>query len=369
MGSIAPSVTRGGRTFLIVWSTALVLVFIGLGVPTVVMVNRYRVESNVRHNARIDRFAVEPGRTPPEDTLPAEAKPRQVTVGIYLEGIAAISILESSWSPVMYVWFKWKGDDMHPGETFRLVDGEISSKEKLDEVVHNGEHYALYLVKAQLTKYFDDSRFPADDHLLTIAIEDGKLPWSELEYVADMTGTNISSRAKMPGYRIYKTGMVVKPHTYKSGFGDPRRATESRRTCSQLIYGIWNRRPGLGTWFKVFIGLYAAIAISMLAFFIKPTDVDPRFGLGVGGFFGAVANTLVAAAMVPDSGLFALMDVVNGLGMITIFLSIVQSTISLYLYDIRGEVALSRLYDRISFVILGLGYVTVNILIVVYALV
>lgn len=124
------SVTRGGRRFLILWSISLVLIFIGLSVPTRGMDNRCRVESNTWHNARIDRYAVEPGRTSPEDKLPAGSHPRQDTVGIYLEGVATISILESSWSPVMYLWLKWQGDEVHPGETFRLVDGEISSKDK-----------------------------------------------------------------------------------------------------------------------------------------------------------------------------------------------------------------------------------------------
>lgn len=345
------------------------ILFIGIGWYTVGIVRKYRIEATERHNARIDPRGVEPGRTPFEEGLHPDVQPRKVTVGMYLEGIAAISILDSTWSPVLYMWFKWKDDDIHPGETFRLVEGDILSKEKLKESSARGEHYALYLVKAQVTTFFDTSRFPADDHLLTIAIEDGKRPRSELEYVADTSGSNISSRVKMPGYTVYKTGMVVKPHTYKTSFGDPCVHADSRKTCSQLIYGVWNRRPGLGTWFKIFVGLYAATAVAMLAFFIKPTHVDPRFGLGVGGFFGAVANTIVASAMVPDSGVLALMDIVNAIGMATIFLTIVQSAISLYLYDTRDAVSLSRRYDRISFVVLGTSYLAINALIVAVALV
>jgi len=90
---------------------------------------------------------------------------------------------------------------------------------------------------------------------------------------------------------------------------------------------------------------------------------DPRFGLGVGGFFGAVANMLIASSLVPDSGIMTLMDMVNGIGMITIFLTVVQSTISLYLYDILEEVPLSRLYDRVSLVIFATGVLVINILI------
>jgi len=351
-----------GRKFVIFWSLAIVLLFVGLGIYTVSNVNQLRLDAVARHNARIDPHAVEPGRTAAEDTLPAGAHPRKVTVGMYVDNIASISILDANWTPVFYIWFRWTGDDIDPGETFNIVEGEILSKVKLNEEVINGEHYVRYLVKAQITKFFSPARFPVDDHLLTLAIEDGKSPWRDLEYVADTEASNISSRVKMPGYVVHKSGMVVKPHTYKTTFGDPRLPPDSRETYSQLIYGIWNARPGLGTYFKVFVGLFAAIAIALLAFFIKPTDVDPRFGLGVGGFFGAVANTLLSASLVPDGGTLTLLDMVNGVGMITIFLTILQSTISLYIYDIQGNVALSRRFDRVSFILFGTGLVIINAL-------
>ena len=45
-----------------------------------------------------------------------------------------------------------------------------------------------------------------------------------------------------------------------------------------------------------------------------------------------------------------------------VFLTLVQSTISLYLFDIRGEEALSRRFDRVSVLVLIPGYVILNVL-------
>jgi len=356
------TLTPTGRKFVILWGVALVLLFTGLGVFAVTTVNHLRETSAASHIARLDPYATEPGLTLADRTLPAGANPRKVTVGIYMDNIASISILNSSWRPVFYIWFKWTGDDINPGETFSIAEGEILSKEKQNESVIGGEHYAQYLVRAQVTKFFDTSRFPLDDHLLTLVIEDGVKPWQELEYVPDTANSNISSRVQMPGYIVYNTRLVVKPHTYKTNFGDPSMLVGSRATYSQLIDGIWNARSGLGPYFKVFLGLFAAALTTMLVFFIKPTN-GSRFGLGVGGFFGGVANILLTGSLVPASGVLTLMDMVNAVGMITIFLTLVQSTISLYLYDHRGEVVLSRLFDRVSAVIFGVGFLVINILI------
>src|SRR4029077_10837399 len=158
------------------------------------------------------------------------------------------------------------------------------------------------------------------------------------------------------------------PHSYKSTRGDPRMAS-GQATYSQLIYGIWIKREGYGFYLKLFQGLYAAVGIAFLALFIKPTDVDPRFGLGVGAFFAAVANCYITAQMLPDSGVMSLADMVNGFGMGTIFLSLVQSTLSLYLYDIRGEEALSKRLDKVSAVIFLVGYTIVNIAIPLTAMI
>lgn len=63
----------------------------------------------------------------------------------------------------------------------------------------------------------------------------------------------------------------------------------------------------------------------------------------------------------PDTGVMTLADIVNHVGIITIFLSLMQSAISLYLYEKKGKKTLSRLFDRVSFVIFLPGYLVINL--------
>lgn len=356
------SLTSHESNLLIAWSVLLTLVFIALGTFAGMTTNQYRLDSVARRNARIDPQLTEFGKPAAATSLPPGAKPRKVTVGVYIDRISSVDILESNWHPVFYIWFKWQGDDIHPGETFQVVDGEVTEKKKISESLINGEHYAMYFVRAQVTKFFTTFRFPVDDHLMTLAIEDEKRYWTELEYIPDSENSSVNHRVKIPGYKIHKAGLVIKPHTYDSNFGNSI-VKERHSIYSQAIFWIWYVRPGLGPYFKIFVGLFAAILISMLPFFIKPTDVDPRFGLGVGAFFGAVANMLLAASLVPDNGYLTLMDIINGIGIITIFLTLIQSTISLYIYDIQGRTKFSRMFDLVSLVIFTLGSVIINIMV------
>ena len=106
---------------------------------------------------------------------------------------------------------------------------------------------------------------------------------------------------------------------------------------------------GWGQFLLMFQALFVSVAVALLACFIKPIHVDPRFGLGVGALFAAVANGYLVSAQMPETGEFSLADLINLLGIGTIFLSLAQSTISLWIYETRDDPGLSRQFDRLSF--------------------
>ncbi len=353
-------ISPGGRRFVVIWSIGLLVLLVSVGIFTVSLEYENKAASVARHRERIDPDLAEP-RVGADVSMPEHVQPVKVFAGVYLDRIVELSIKDVGWRADFYVWFSWKGNAVNPGENFQIVDGTIESKEKANEYTNGDEHYALYRVVAHITKFFDVSRFPCDDHLMTIDFENPTYQRDSMLFVADAKASSISSRVKVQGYRIYEMAVVEKPHAYKTTRGDPRLAADSKAIYSQLRMGIWISRDGWGFFFKMFLGLFVAVAIAMLAFFIKPTDVDPRFGLGVGALFAAVANTYITSTLLPETGTMALTDVVNGIGILTVFLTLVQSTISLYIYDIQENEALSRVFDKVSFVIIFTGYIVINV--------
>jgi hypothetical protein len=305
--------------------------------------------------------AADPDTTPPDWTLPPGVQPTAVQAGIYVDRIIALSVRETSWTVDFYVWFRWRGDAVSPGEGLQVVDGSIESVVREEQFAEGEAHYERYRVVAQITKPFDVSRFPCDDHLLTINLENSAYPRQQLLFVADEKNSDVSSRVKVPAYRVESVQIVEKPHSYKTTRGDPRLEAGVKSTYSQLRLGIGLERDLGGFYFKMFQALYVAVAIALLAMFIKPTNVDPRFGLGIGGLFAAVANTYVTSSLIPDTGVMTVADMVNGIGIGMILLTLIQSTVSLYLYEARGLESLSRRLDQVSFAILAGGYLALNV--------
>ncbi len=362
----AERVSRVERAFVLAWAFMILLAALGTGTWAVWTILSYRQRSVERHLAAMRQTGAsdktEPEMTPPpglEKSVPAE-----VRAGLYLEQIHQVSIRDQSWSAEFFIWFNWTDPELKPGETFRLLGGEIELREKLASRENGKERYALYRVAANITKVFDVTRYPLDDHLLSIIVEDGERQSYQLRYVADVANSALSSRLILANYAISPDKeMIVRPHGYKSSRGDPQLPASYRATYSQLVFGVPIYRQDYGMYIKVFQGLFVALACAFVVFCIKPTHVDPRFGLGVGALFAAIANSYIAATMLPETGTFTMIDMVNGIGLATIFLTLVQSAISLYLYDHLGRLALTRLFDRVSFYVFTVVAIAINVVI------
>lgn len=337
-----------GRRLVNLWTATTALLAVITGIAVSLAMYRDKESSARIHQERMNPAVLESGLKQDEARLPPGAHPVQVRTGIYLERIPELKIKDSTWTADCYVWFRWKGNDVHPGENFQVVDGWIEERQKVDEVVTGDDHYERYRVVAKITKTFDVRRFPLDEHLLTLNIEHPAYRRADMIFVPD-PGSSVSSRVKVEGYRIPGYQTVEKPHAYVTTLGDPRLPEDFRAVHSQFRMGIDLKRDGWGFFLKLFQGLLASIAMAMVAFFIRPTDQNTRIGLLVGAFFASIASTYIASSLIPDTGVLTLADILNGIGMVTIFMTSAQSVVSLHIFEQQGNEALSKTYDRISF--------------------
>jgi hypothetical protein len=359
------------RKLMIFW---LIVLAAGYAVATTHMAGTLRAnkaEAATEHRARLDPTADENGRTAFDRAALERVNGDQerVSVGIYVDRIPRLSMPDTNWIVDFYLWFNWSGTDVAPGKNFDVIDGEIMSKELKARVIDGSDHYELYRVKASITKFFNVSRFPLDDHLLTLRIEDANHQISKLLYVADTVGSAVSSRVKIPGYEIYESTLVQKPHSYKTRRGDPRLEEGFMATYSQLVYGIAIREPGMALYVKMFLGTFASVAICLLSFLVGPTQTGPRFSIGIGAFFAAIASTYVVSRLIPRTGTVGLTDYVMAASLVTIFLAVLTSTMTVKLAETAGEdTRFVRRFDIAALLVFFLGFATLNIAIGLAAL-
>jgi hypothetical protein len=340
-------------------AAVLLVFFVAAGVVLFWSQRQAKLAARRDTRALLDPAAHDPGVTATEDVDTTKAVP--VTVGIYLERVTDLSIKDARWKPIFDIWFRWRGDLPSPAGNLVIMEGDIDSREKLAEFHDGDEHYERYRIAATLSKPFSIIHFPLDEQLLLLALENGARTRSELVFVPDVDNSSASSRVSVQGYAWTAWHLLEKAHSYKTSRGDPRLDAGSKSTFSQIRFALPIRRTGWGLYLKMFIALYVSVAIALLACFIKPINVDPRFGLGVGALFAAVANSYVVGSYVPDTGQLALADIVNSLGILTILVTLIESTVSLFLYERYGEKILSARLDRMSFAVILSGFTLANL--------
>ena len=354
------SISRAGYSFVALWAAGLLLLYAIGGYFGVRTLQGYRAETEKSREALIESQTIEPGTKAPE--IRVSKKPVEVHVGIYINRIGEFDVREGGWTANFDIWFRWTDARIRPGETFQLVNGEVQQREKRETYARGGERYERYQVKARLAKYFDPSRFPFSDEGLTIQVEDGARGEEKVRYVAEDRGSGISPLGISPNLAITKSLATVRYYSHESARDDPRIPPGTPGVHSRFIFAMLGKIPSLPIYLKNFQALFASVAIAFIVFFIRPIHVDPRFGLGVGAFFAAIANNIYVGASLPPVGRFHLTAMVNALGLATIFLTLVQSTISLYIEDTMGREKLRRFFDKVSFTVFLIGYTVTNLL-------
>ena len=133
---------------------------------------------------------------------------------------------------------------------------------------------------------------------------------------------------------------------------------------SRFVLVVPLAREGGGHFFKLFFVLFIAFGINMLAYRIRPDQVDPRFGLPIGAIFAAVGSLYVASEKLPDTSIVTLSDWLHILVFSVIFLTLTESALALWLWT-RGQQGLARRIDRIAFWTLGGLYVGTTLAVII----
>ncbi len=291
--------------------------------------------------------------------LEGEASP--VDVGVYVNQIRGMDLRTSQFTADFWIWFRWRDGEVDPSATFEVVGGQVESKAgEVREELEGGIHYATARVVAIIHQQLDLSRFPLDAHTLAIVIEDTAHDSKGLRYVPDALNSRIDQGVHVPGFQLGAFRPTLSNHTYLTNYGDLSLPSDSGSTYSRVEFQIDLFRPGIGYLLKLFWSVYLSAGVALLAFLIKPTDLDARFGMGVGALFAAMASAYIISSALPETNQMTLADQASMIAVGVIFLSLTGSTASLYLFS-AGHEQLSRKLDRIGLWVLSAGYTALNV--------
>lgn len=292
-----------------------------------------------------------------------QSNPEKVYVGLHLLRIPSMSLVDNTFNVDFYVWFRWKNKEISPFKSFEITNGVITNKELQEEkVLSNGWHYAVGRAQATITKFWDVHRYPFDNHLLTIAIEDCERDTDGQVYLVDAGNCGVDRELKISGWELGEVSNNADLHTYKTNWGDTDLGKDAKSVYSRFNFSVMLNRAGISYSFVMLYAVYLSIMVALFTLFIKPTNLDPRFGMPVGAIFAIIASQFVTASNLPASAQLTIADKLHIMSGMVILTVIIESVLSLKWFE-EGQEQKSRILDRTTATVLVLLCVIANLLI------
>lgn len=302
------------------------------------------------------------------DTKDAE-EPVRCHAGIYIVSLSDADLRSGTCVADFWVWFRWRDPDYNPLESLEVIDGVIDEKSgEVHKTLKDGQQYACQRIRATIRQKWDVHRFPLDTQRIVLLLEDAEVESDQVAFVPDETGSRVSPSVSVPGWNIGQFSIGTQAQVYDTNYGDTDLPDDASSEYSRIVVTLDLHRPGMGLFFKLFSGLFVAVGIALVSIAIRPTDLDPRFGLPVGAMFASIASQYVIASVLPDSADFTLADQLHVLAVIVIFLTLLESVASLFLTYADCQ-PLARRMDAATILVFTIGTVFVVFQLVTRALV
>ncbi|MCU0357884.1 MAG: hypothetical protein MUE95_09915 [Cyclobacteriaceae bacterium] len=292
--------------------------------------------------------------------------PDTVQIGAFIISIHDINFQEKEYALRFWLWTLYKNVSFDFATQLDIPNAkQIDEPQVMIDVV-NGTTWHLMKMNCVMKQNWKVQNYPFDKQHLVVHIENNIYDKNRLVFVADTLGSTYDRELTLDGWRITNFEVTTTDKEYITVFGDPSSdLLHSDYASFDIIMDI--ERDGWGLFWKIFSGMYIAFLIAMVSFGLQVEELEPRFGLPVGGLFAAVGNKYIIDSLLPESNAFTLVDSLHAITFFTIFAILVASAWCLRLYHQSKEASARQLNRRASVTLLLL-YILINVYLVVQSI-
>lgn len=294
-----------------------------------------------------------------------ENHPDTVRAGVYIISLHDINFRDKEYTLRFWLWFVY---DNPKFDFEKQLDLPNAKDIEIQETIYDsldGKKWAIMKMKCTMKNSWNVHDFPFDQQGLKMHIENTLFDKRSLVFVPDVQGSSFDPEEAIDGWKITKFEVTESSNDYLTGFGDQN--TKGQNFSSFDVYfGL--ERSAWGLFFKIFLGMYIAFMIATISFTPHPSEMEPRFGLPVGGLFAAVGNKYIIDSLLPESSAFTLVDTLHALTFIGIFAILLVSAIALKQYD-NGKKEMAEETNRKGARIIITIYAICNVVFVALAII
>jgi hypothetical protein len=308
----------------------------------------------------------------PEVTAPAApAGPTDVTIGVYINDIQQLDLQSHSYVMDFYVWFRWQNPDINPQATLEFMNpfqlwGHVNTPlYETPQDLPDGWKYTAIRYQGQFNSKLPLEKYPFDTQHLIIEFEDNAAGSNTLRFIPDKEAITINPEMTLPGYILGKPTLVIADKPYPTNFGDTR--LTSFEPYSHVTVTVPVHRPWLTYAIKIILPILLVAACAALVYFIHPSFVEGRIGMGITALLTLVALQLTSNSQLPEVDYLMMIDMLYIAAYLFVIASLAQVVRTSWAAH-RGDDEKAITRDRTAFKYMGSLYALASVAIMVFSL-
>ena len=315
--------------------------------------------------------AAQPAPAAPAEIPAAPTGPTEITVGIYINDIQQLDLQSHSYVMDFYLWFRWKNPDVNPQTSLEFMNpfqlwGHISTPlYEAPQDLPDGTKYTALRYQGQFNSKLPLEKYPFDTQNLVIEFEDNAAGDATRRFVPDSNAISINPEMTLPGYILGKPTLTVTAKPYPTNFGDTRLTI--LEPYSRVTVTVPVHRPWLTYAIKVILPILLVAACAALVYFIHPSFVEGRIGMGITALLTLVALQLTSNSQLPEVDYLMMIDMLYIAAYLFVIASMAQVVRTSWAAH-RGDDEKAISNDRTAFRYFGGAYAVGSVAILVFSL-
>jgi hypothetical protein len=293
-------------------------------------------------------------------------------VGVYVNDIQQLDLQTHSYVMDFYVWLRWTDPEANPSATLEYMNpyqlwGHIPTplyEEPQD--LPDGSKYMAIRYQGQFNSKLPLEKYPFDNQNLIVEFEDNSVGASNQVFVPDENPITLNPEMTLPGYIIGTPVLTVASRPYPTNFGDT--SLTELEPYSRVTFSVPVHRPWVTYAIKVILPIFLVVACAALVFFIQPTYVEGRLGMGISALLTLVVLQLTSNSQLPEVDYLMMIDMLYFAAYLYVVLVLAQAVRTTWAAH-ESEVAIAVAQDRRAFRLTTGAYVAANIAILVLSLI
>jgi Neurotransmitter-gated ion-channel transmembrane region len=299
----------------------------------------------------------------PEAVPAAPSGPNEVTVGVYVNDIQQLDLQTHSYAMDFYVWLRWKNPDINPAAKLEYMNpfqlwGHIPTPlYEEPQTLPDGSKYMAIRYQGQFNSKLPLEKYPFDSQNLIIEFEDSSVGASKQYFVPDENAVTMNPEMTLPGYILGKPTLTIASKPYPTSFGDTSLAEPE--PYSRVTVSVPVHRPAFTYAIKIILPIFLVVICAAFVFFIHPSFVEARVGMGITALLTLVALQLTTNSLLPEVDYLMMIDMLYFAAYIFVIASlgqVVQTSWAAF----RGDDAAAIRHDRRAFRYMALLYLAAN---------